>query len=153
MADTAFLNPPPPFTPVPVRARRDGWTPEIQTAFIAALAQAGSVPKAARAVGRTPASAYRLRARPGAESFGAAWDTVVGEGRAMLLDTAFELAVNGEQVPVIRRGRIVGTRTRYDNGLLMKLIKRFDVIAPKGTVMPVWQALQRINPDYDPDGY
>jgi hypothetical protein len=34
-----------PFTPVPVRARHDGWTAERQIAFIEALAATGAVDK------------------------------------------------------------------------------------------------------------
>jgi hypothetical protein len=42
-------NPPlPSFTPVPRHYRRNGWTPERQAAFIAALAETGCVAKAAR---------------------------------------------------------------------------------------------------------
>ncbi|MGZ8337478.1 MAG: hypothetical protein ACXWU1_12525, partial [Allosphingosinicella sp.] len=35
----AAAGPPPPFDPVPTRVRRDGWTPERQRAFLAALAE------------------------------------------------------------------------------------------------------------------
>ena len=64
----------PDFTPVPRRRnRRDGWTPERQRGFVAALAETGSVPAAARAVGMTPEGAYQLRRQPGAETFAAAW--------------------------------------------------------------------------------
>ncbi|HEX8572955.1 MAG TPA: hypothetical protein VF759_09400 [Allosphingosinicella sp.] len=38
------------FTPVPRRYRHDGWTPEWQKAFIAALAVTGCVERAARMV-------------------------------------------------------------------------------------------------------
>ena len=41
----------PPFLPVPLRARADGWTPERQARFIGLLAETGSVVEAARAVG------------------------------------------------------------------------------------------------------
>ena len=37
------------FEPVPRRPRADGWTPEVQRAFIAALAVTGSDRQAARA--------------------------------------------------------------------------------------------------------
>ena len=37
----------PPFTPVPRKPRHDGWTPERQRAFIEALADTGSVTRAA----------------------------------------------------------------------------------------------------------
>jgi hypothetical protein len=63
------------FTPVPrQRRRRDGWSEERQKAFIVALAVCGTVSKAARAVGSTARSAYRLLDSPGADSFAAAWD-------------------------------------------------------------------------------
>lgn len=65
------------FTPVPLRARRDGWTVERQRRFVAALARAGCVGRAAAAAGMSRESAYRLRRRPGAESFAAAWDSIM----------------------------------------------------------------------------
>jgi hypothetical protein len=39
------------FTPVPLRSRRDGWTPERQRLYVAALARTGHGGKAAAAVG------------------------------------------------------------------------------------------------------
>lgn len=72
------LAPPPPeFMPVPVRARRDGWTPERQFAYVVALAETGHGGLAAEAVGMSEQSACRLRRRPGAADFNrlcaAAW--------------------------------------------------------------------------------
>jgi hypothetical protein len=69
----------PPFYPVPVRTRRDGWTIERQADFLGLLAECGSVIGACEAVGMSRKSVYRLRALPGAESFAAAWDAVLGE--------------------------------------------------------------------------
>ena len=70
-------SPPPDFTPVPLRARRDGWTPERQFAYVLALAEFGHGGRAAQAVGMTEQSACRLRRRPGAADFNglcaAAW--------------------------------------------------------------------------------
>ncbi len=59
----------PSFTPVPSRARSDGWTPERQVEFIEALAECGCVEHACRRVGMSDSAAYRLRARPTAQSF------------------------------------------------------------------------------------
>jgi hypothetical protein len=70
--DEAFLPGPPAFTPVPVRYRKDGWTPERQRLYVAVLARTGHAGKAARAVGMTEQSAAKLRRRPGAASFDAA---------------------------------------------------------------------------------
>ncbi|HEX8224761.1 MAG TPA: hypothetical protein VF605_13165 [Allosphingosinicella sp.] len=67
----------PSFEPASGRARRDGWTPERQRAFIAALARSGCVGGAAREAGMSRESAYRLRRRRGAEGFAAAWDSIV----------------------------------------------------------------------------
>lgn len=61
------------FEPVPRKFRHDGWTPARQKAFIAALADTGSVKRACAAVGMTAVGAYLLRRQPGAKSFAAAW--------------------------------------------------------------------------------
>jgi len=118
------IPPPPatlPFTPVPLRARRDGWTPETQVAFIAALAATRCVVAAARAVGRSFQTVYRLRARAGAEGFVAAWDAVFAPP---LPGTVFEgRAVDGVARPIRWRGRQVGERRRYDNRLALYLLR------------------------------
>jgi hypothetical protein len=62
------------FEPVPRRPRADGWTPDLQRAFIAALAVTGSPRRAARAVGKAQYGAEQLRKAKGAEGFNAAWD-------------------------------------------------------------------------------
>jgi hypothetical protein len=63
----------PDFDPVPVRARKDGWTPARQIAFIAALRQTRCVLAACRRVGLSSESAYKLYRRPDAASFRRAW--------------------------------------------------------------------------------
>lgn len=71
----------PAFTPVPRKtARHDGWTPERQRAFIEALADSGSVTRAAGMVNMAQANCYTLRRAPGAESFRAAWDAALDYG-------------------------------------------------------------------------
>jgi len=63
------------FAPVPRKTRRsDGWTPERQRAFIAALSATGSPRQAARAVGMAAFGVERLRQDSGSDSFRAAWD-------------------------------------------------------------------------------
>ena len=58
----------------PEGGRRDGWTPERQLRFLAALARTRSVTRAAAAAGMSRESAYRLRARRDGALFAAAWD-------------------------------------------------------------------------------
>jgi hypothetical protein len=65
------------FEPVPVRARYDGWTPELQHRLILLLAHGLRPGEAARKLGKTRSTAYALRSRPGAESFAAAWDAAL----------------------------------------------------------------------------
>jgi len=114
------------FVAVPVRARHDGWTPPRQQGFILRLALGGCVALAARAVGKTPKSAYRLRQRPGAASFAASWDKAAGWGRDRCLDAALERALCGERVPIVRDGRCVGERFRFDNRLTMAVLNALD---------------------------
>ena len=112
--------------PVPVKARHDGWTVERQKWFILRLALSGCVSMAARGVGMTRRSAYRLRDRPGSGSFAAAWDMALGWGQDRRLDVALERALVGELVPIVRDGRCVGERFRYDNRLTMAVLNALD---------------------------
>ena len=61
------------------KTRCDGWTVERQLAFLTALSRTRSVIKAARAVGMSRESAYRLRGR--AELFAALWDRAFAPAR------------------------------------------------------------------------
>lgn len=105
-----------PFTPVPIaRARHDGWSPERQRRFIDALGRLGCVNAAARALGSSRTSVYKLRSRPGAESFAAAWDAALGAARADRFALLFERATVGVLVPRRYRNAFVGTRHFFDN--------------------------------------
>ena len=121
MKDASAPNPPEigdpdplAFTPVPVLARHDGWTPLRQRDFILALSVMGSVLHAARAVGKTKQSAYTLRKRPGAASFARAWDAALQMGYDQALGEAIERATHGVIAPRFYKGKQVGTRLRYD---------------------------------------
>jgi len=71
----------PDFDPVPLRHRRDGWTPERQRRYVIALFETGHMGKAARAVGMTEQSAARLRRRPDAACFARACEAAYGAAR------------------------------------------------------------------------
>jgi hypothetical protein len=124
----ALANLPPgalDFTPVPLKARRDGWTAVAQRLFIAALAAGLGVSGAARAVGLSRQTAYRLRERPDAASFAAAWDRAFHFARLRPLPpgaTAWERAVEGVVVPIFYRGRIVGSQRKYCDRTLGRLL-------------------------------
>lgn len=115
------------FTPVPrLRKRRKGWTPETQRAFIHCLAACGCISRAARAVGKTPASAYRLLEAEGAESFAEAWDQAIARGIEALRWHSLDRALNGAWVPVVRRGKIASFEHRRFDRLAIALLSGRD---------------------------
>ncbi|QIG52772.1 hypothetical protein G6N82_00090 [Altererythrobacter sp. BO-6] len=114
----------PAFTPVPrLKDRSNGWKPEVQRAFIEALADTGSVRAACRRVGRTEHGAYQLRRHSAGDSFRAAWEAALALGIARIEDIAMDRAINGVEEPVYSYGALVGTRTRYNDRLLMFLLR------------------------------
>jgi hypothetical protein len=113
------------FEPVPVKARRGGWTPVAQKLFVAALAAGLGLSGAARAVGRSRQSAYRLRERPDAASFASAWDRALHFARLRPPPpgtTAWQRGVEGIMVPLHHRGRMIGWRRKFCNRSLAGLL-------------------------------
>lgn len=107
------------FEPVPLlRARQDGWSALRQRRFVAALSAMGSVSAAARSVGSNRVSAYRLRARPGAESFARAWDQALEMGRGYMWDVAMSRALEGTTTITVRRGGSVHIQGGVEGRLL-----------------------------------
>ncbi|KTE54126.1 hypothetical protein ATE69_11995 [Sphingopyxis sp. H071] len=114
------------WVPVLKKRRKDGWSPGKQRAFIEALADGGSVANAARAVGMSESSAYRLRRSPGAEAFDRAWCAAIEAASKKLIDAAFERALIGSEEPVFdREGNRVGRRLRQSDRLLMFLLRAY----------------------------
>lgn len=122
----------PAFHPVPVGARHDGWTVERQAEFIGMLAQTGSVLAAARAVSMSREGAYKLRRRPGAAGFAAAWDVALCREEDMLahprvkftdLPLAYRLEAGLVQV-ILYRGRYCGFSRKADSSGLIGHLAR-----------------------------
>lgn len=114
----------PPFTPVPRQCNRhDGWTPARQVAFIEALADTGSVAAACKAVDMSTVGAYYLRRQPGATSFREAWQAALQLGVARVEDVAMDRALNGVEEPLYSYGKLIGSRTRYNDRLLMFILR------------------------------
>ena len=111
------------FAPVPRKYRFDGWTAERQRAFIAALAETGSVKAACQRINLATTGAYHLRRQPGAEGFRAAWEAALASGVQRLADIAIDRAIEGTPVPVFYHGEQVGERRRYNDRLLMFIMK------------------------------
>ena len=123
------------FAPVPLRAQHNGWSPELQVRFILALARGAGPGEAARSLGRTRQSAYRLRKKPGAESFAAVWD------RAQALARDIAGVAHGPSaswggietllVPRYYRGRFIGFVQREDLAGAMRTLGRLDRLAER----------------------
>ncbi|MCL9981911.1 MAG: hypothetical protein NBV60_02020 [Erythrobacter sp.] len=114
----------PTFTPVPRKCERhDGWTPERQSAFIEALADTGSVDAACKAVNMSTVGAYHLRRQPEAESFRKAWEAALQLGVARVEDVVMDRALNGVEEPLYSYGKLIGTRRRYNDRLLMFILR------------------------------
>lgn len=125
------------FAPVPVRSRRDGWTPTLQFRFVLSLSLGVGVDEAARRLGRSRQTAYALRRRAGAEEFAAAWDAAVdfareARGAAAGLphgrrDTMIETLL----VPRTYRGRLIGFVEREDLRGAVRVMNRLERFAER----------------------
>jgi hypothetical protein len=103
--------------------RRNSITPDLQRRFIATLAATGIVKQAAKSIGRSLEALYKLRHRPGAEGFAAAWDAALERGVQRLEDCALERALKGTRTPIVSHGQILGWWDKPDNNLLRFLLQ------------------------------
>ncbi|HEX8556356.1 MAG TPA: hypothetical protein VF695_16765 [Sphingomonas sp.] len=111
------------WVPVRRKPRLDGWTEEKQRRFIETLADTGLVGDAAKAVGMSRETAYRLRRSPHGTAFARAWDTARRHAGGLIEDIAFERAIQGVEHEVYNdRGEVVGARLVHDNRLLKYLL-------------------------------
>ena len=112
------------FTPVPRQFERaEGWTPEVQRAFIDWLADLGSVTEACRLVGRSTTGAYRLKRHPEAGEFAAAWARALAFAVGRAEDNAIDRAINGVEVPVFAYKDKLATRRVYNDRLVMFMLR------------------------------
>ena len=112
------------WVPVRRRPRYDGWTEEKQRRFIEILADTGLVSVAAKAVGMSRESAYRLRRSPHGAAFARAWDTARRHAGGVVEDIAFERALEGVEHNVYDDyGEVICTKRVYNDRLLMFLLR------------------------------
>jgi hypothetical protein len=128
-----------PFVPVPTLRRYTGWCAERQVEFIRCLAETGSVTQSAKAVGMSPASAYRLRARDGSRQFAAAWDEALATAGHQLLAVALDRALHGTKHRVYRDGFLIAERIAPSDRLLMWAVDR---LLPRAAALPATGGLE-----------
>ena len=145
--------------PVLRKPRKDGWTPQRQQDFVAALADSGCVTEAADAAGMTARSCYRLRRE--SPPFAAAWEAALAHATRRLVDLAFDRAIHGSDEPVFNsKGDCVGRRMRQNDRLLMFLLRAYmpdrfrhahqdgrgALEPPPPAAVPVAEAILRLEP-------
>ena len=132
----------PAFHPVPVRTRADGWVPWRQAEFIGVLAETGSVSAAAAFVGMARETAYRLRRKPGAGEFAAAWDAALAihahrSGKSVALPRTplprkvahaptWRMICDGQWRAILRRGKYAGSVHKPDNSALLSHMSQIE---------------------------
>jgi hypothetical protein len=106
-------------------ARRDSWPLAVQVDFLRALSATHSVSEAAKSVGKSRQSAYRLRSKLKGQPFDLAWEVAFHHSYDVLAHAALERALNGVEVPVFFQGEQVGSYRRFDERLTVALLKKF----------------------------
>ena len=107
---------------LPPAERHDGWTPARQACFLRELAATHCVSAAARAVGMTRQSAYKLRNRLKGEPFDIAWRAAFRRQYDALAEAMVERAINGVEVPHFHKGELIHTSRRYDERAAVALL-------------------------------
>ena len=97
------------------------FTAKRKAAFLTVLGVFGNVSAAARLIGVTSSGAYKTRAYD--RAFAEAWDEAVSKALSDAYMEARRRAVDGVDVPVLHRGRQVGTRKRYSDTLMIVLLE------------------------------
>jgi hypothetical protein len=94
-----------------------------------ALAFGGSVLRAAKAVCKSPRSAYGLRFRRDGAAFALCWDAAILVSRYALQDMLMDRAVNGYEEISTKQDDGTTLRGRFDNRLSKSLLDRLDRLA------------------------
>ena len=116
----------PEFSTAPTRKRHAGWTAERQRKFIDHLSLTGHVGEACAVVGVASSSAYRLKNKPGAESFSRAWDAALRLSATRLVSIGVDRALNGRVERHYKDGELVMERRIPSDYLLTWFIARLD---------------------------
>lgn len=106
-----------------VQPRSNAILPHLQRRFVATLAATGIVQQAARSIGKSMEALYKLKHKPGAEGFAAAWDAALERGVQRLEDCALMRAMQGTPTPIVSGGKLLDWYDKPDNTLLRFLLQ------------------------------
>lgn len=102
--------------------RPENWNKAKMAGFLRELAATHCVAAAAKSVGMTRQSAYKLRARLKGEPFDIAWETAFQHGYDALAQAALERALHGVEVPHFHKGELIHVSRKYDERLTVFLL-------------------------------
>ncbi|WP_114521660.1 hypothetical protein [Altererythrobacter sp. ZODW24] len=108
-------------------SRHHGWTLTKQAAFLRALSATHSITEAAKSVGMSRQSAYRLRSKLKGQAFDLAWEVAFHHSYDVLAHAALDRALNGTEVPVFFQGEQVGSYRRFDERLTVALLGKLTM--------------------------
>ena len=126
-APPAPILAPAPADPPPLR--HDGWTPDRQVRFLAAIADGALVREACAEVGLTATAAYSFRRRAAGAAFALGWSAANLHARERLADRLLERALDGQVETITRPDGQVIERHRHDNRLAQAMLARLDRLA------------------------
>ena len=104
------------------KRRLNAPTPRQLNSFLRTLDRTGSVSFAARRIGVSRDTLYRLKARDA--GFAARWAEALAGAMDRLHDEAMRRSLEGTERAVLYRGRQVASVRDYDDGLLMFLLRQ-----------------------------
>lgn len=104
-----------------VGVRHDEWTPARQRIFLLALRRYQRVGRAAQAAGLARENCYKLRKRW--PRFREWWDRALRAEPATPIDALIDAATWGMEVPLVKRGELVGMVRKWDARLAMYTLK------------------------------
>lgn len=126
--------------PPPPSCRSDGWLPEVRVKFLQSLASYGNIAMAALFAQRSRQSAYDLKRRD--PDFARAWQAALLLAREAAEDVLQDRAIMGVEEDIYHQGKLIGTRRRYDNRLLLAHLARLDKMAEQ---LPVQRGAARFD--------
>ncbi|HUQ13527.1 MAG TPA: hypothetical protein VM055_04550 [Novosphingobium sp.] len=118
---------------LPFVAVEDRWNKPKMAEFLRMLGATQCVASAARAVGMSWQSAYKLRNRLKGEPFDIAWEAAFQHGYDALHQAALERALHGVEVPVYFNGEQIGTRRHFDERLTIWFLARRNAMGRSGS--------------------
>ena len=97
-------------------------------------------------IGASLAALYKLRNKPGAEEFAAAWDEAVDRGVLRIEHGALQRAIEGVERPIVSGGKLLGWHRVHNEPLVMFLLRQRQ---PERYGAAIQLALRPGHPLYD----